>query len=137
MPLYSYRCLDCDIEVEKFLKVADYREIQFCDTCRSKMQKILKPTTIRGDYPDYTCPITGRVISGRKQHEENLRRHGCRVLESGEKELAEKFRQQQDKELDASIEQSVERGISQMSSDQVSRLANEVNSGVTCEVVRN
>lgn len=32
----------------------------------------------------YTCPITDRPIEGRYAHRENLKRHDCRILETGE-----------------------------------------------------
>lgn len=36
------------------------------------------------DYAAYDCPITGRMIDGKREHRENLERHGCRILEPGE-----------------------------------------------------
>jgi hypothetical protein len=39
-----------------------------------------------GDYEPYECPVSGKIIEGRKAHEENLKRTGCRLLEPGEKE---------------------------------------------------
>lgn len=45
------------------------------------------------DYQPYDCPITGKIIDGRYAHRENLARHGCRVLEKGEKEAAERDRE--------------------------------------------
>ncbi len=41
---------------------------------------------VSGDFAAYDCPITGKSIEGRVAHEENLKRHDCRILESGEKE---------------------------------------------------
>ncbi len=39
-----------------------------------------------GDYAAYECPVTGKMIEGRRAHQENLNRHDCRILERGEKE---------------------------------------------------
>ena len=36
------------------------------------------------DIGGYSCPITGREIGSRSTHRENLRQHGCRVLEPDE-----------------------------------------------------
>lgn len=51
---------------------------------------------VSGDYQPYDCPITGRTIDGRKEHRENLARHGCRLLEKGEtdwhRKTAEEYR---------------------------------------------
>lgn len=49
---------------------------------------------INPDYKGYTCPITGRWVEGRAAHRENLKRHGCRVMEKGEKEWAAKRREE-------------------------------------------
>ena len=32
---------------------------------------------VRGDLPDYVSPVTGKVVSGRRQRREDLKRHGC------------------------------------------------------------
>jgi len=37
-----------------------------------------------GDYGEYDCPITGEPVEGRAAHRENLKKHGCRLLEKGE-----------------------------------------------------
>jgi hypothetical protein len=49
--------------------------------------------TVLGDYEAYDCPITGKMVDGRRDHRENLARHGCRILEKGEKEAAERNRE--------------------------------------------
>lgn len=41
---------------------------------------------VSGDIEPYENPITGEMITGRKQHREALARHGRRVLEKGERE---------------------------------------------------
>lgn len=42
------------------------------------------------DYGSYDCPITGMTISGKAEHEANLKRHGVRVIEKGERRDAER-----------------------------------------------
>lgn len=49
---------------------------------------------ISGDYEAYSCPITGKPIEGRAAHRENLKRHGCRVLEKGESREAKRRREE-------------------------------------------
>lgn len=39
---------------------------------------------VAGDYTAYECPVTGKMIEGRAEHRENLKRTGCRLLEPGE-----------------------------------------------------
>jgi len=39
---------------------------------------------ISGDYPGYVSPATGRWVEGKKAHQEDLKRSGCRIYEQGE-----------------------------------------------------
>lgn len=57
------------------------------------------------DYQAYDCPITGEIIEGRASHRENLKKHGCRILEKGEREHITKTREQ---ELEKQIERQAE-----------------------------
>ncbi len=41
---------------------------------------------IARDYEAYECPVTGNMIEGRSAHRENLKQHGCRIFEPGERE---------------------------------------------------
>ena len=61
------------------------------------------PMIVRAATYQYQCPITGREINGKRAHEENLARHGCRVLESGEAEDAARRRRDAEKSLDAAL----------------------------------
>ena len=67
---------------------------------------------IIGDYAAYDCPITGDRIDGRVAHAENLKRHDCRLLETGEKEDNAKTHRQnvrnEDARRDAAIDGIVE-----------------------------
>lgn len=46
------------------------------------------------DIDGYDCPITGKFISSRAEHRENLKRTGCRNLEPGESRDAIKRKEQ-------------------------------------------
>lgn len=39
---------------------------------------------VQGDYEGYVSPASGKYIEGRYQHREDLKRTGCRILETGE-----------------------------------------------------
>lgn len=56
---------------------------------------------LAGDYQAYDCPITGKPVEGKAAHRENLKRHGCRLLEKGETREAPKRREES---LNASID---------------------------------
>ena len=59
------------------------------------------------DYADYDCPVTGRRISGKAEHEANLKRHGVRVIEKGERQDAERQLQYRREEMGRRIDRTV------------------------------
>lgn len=86
---------------------------------------------------EYACPITGTHISSKRQHEENLKQHGCRVLETGERDYNERVRAQEEAAFERKVDQTIEREIALMPSDKRERLGKELTAGVTAEVTRN
>ncbi len=84
------------------------------------------PMIISSASYEYACPITGNPISSKREHEENLKRQDCRVLESGEKEYNAKRNAEADAALDRAIDQTVEREIDAMPGDKRDSLAKEL-----------
>lgn len=122
MPLYSYVCTNCGKKDRRFLPVSRYKEPQECKTpgCLSgvPMTKIVEAPAVVGDYEGYISPATGKWVEGRRQHHEDLKRSGCRILEPGESsQEMEKTRQRQarvEKEIDDAVERTAaELGITQ------------------------
>lgn len=74
---------------------------------------------IIGDLPAYESPVDGRVVEGRAQRREDLRRTGSRPWEGREQELKEAQRRQQYQEhaLDRKAEESAWRSWYNMSPD--------------------
>lgn len=60
---------------------------------------------ISPDYAAYDCPVTGRMIEGRRAHRENLKQHGCRVLEPGE---TEQHRRERPRQKEAALNKAIE-----------------------------
>lgn len=136
MPLYDYKCRCGQVETEyRRIEARDFDK--WCPRCGTGMKRILvTPPRVRGDVAGYTCPVTGKWIEGRRAHEENLKRQGCRVLEAGEVEAAVRYREMEDLAFDRRIEETVEREIDAMPSVKKERLANELEAGAAAEVVR-
>jgi type II secretory pathway component PulC len=88
------------------------------------------------DYAGYSCPITGKWVEGRKAHTENLKRHGCRVLETGETEAVRRKRTQEEAALDRSVEQTVEQFYETLPTERREELAHSVQSGVDVAIER-
>ena len=135
MPVYSYKCPACQRAFDRFLKLANYDDPQTCD-CGTVATKQLCAPVILGDYAGYNCPVTGQWIEGRRAHEDNLRRHGCRVLEPGETESARAAHARSEAEFDRQIEQTAEQLVAGLSSQKLEKLASEMQSGVTATVER-
>lgn len=137
MPMYLYKCHACGRRFQKFLPLAQWDEPQYC-TCPAEEPAVKQLTApmVQGDYPDYLCPVTGKLISGRKAHEENLKRTQCRILEPGEKEAAAKFRMEAERQLDRAIEQTAGQFVESLSGEKIAQLGRELEHGVELTVNR-
>lgn len=136
MPFYTYRCLECGYKDFVLRKIDDRDKDRPRCPAHGEMSRIIEAPRIAPDYPGYTCPITGTWIEGRRAHEENLARHGCRVLEPGESNEVDKRRKAADEALDKSIEATVEQTIHEMPVRKREQLAAELQSGISADVVR-
>lgn len=136
MPTYVYTCTCCKKlqDVIKPLALIDRAEV--CDECHLVMQRTIQAPLVRGDYPGYTCPITGDWIEGRRAHQENLKKHGCRVQEPGEKEEFLRRRGQEEKEFDAKIEATTEEFVTNLPEPKRAQLYNELSAGADCAITR-
>lgn len=134
MPTYSYRC-ECGETFDRILRLKNFDTPQMC-ACGKQASRVIVAPAVIGDYAGYPCPVTGKWIEGRKAHQENLARTGCRVLEPGETESAVRRRQEQEAAYDARIERTVEKLVKAMPPEKQNRLEAELTSGVSTEVVR-
>ena len=136
MPVYDYECVSCGNVEEKVHSIEALGIQQYCNLCHGRMVKLLSAPMVHVSKVEYRCPITNEPITTKQQHDNNLARHGCRVLEAGEVEQAKKKRLESDKQLDKNIESEVERLVETMPSDKKERLANEIASGVDLTTMR-
>lgn len=137
MPLYDYRCGACKRKREVVLKLAELEEAEVsCLSCGALMARALSAPMVVGDYAPYQCPVTGRLIEGRRAHIENLKETGCRILEPGEKELVAKARRDSDSALDRAVDDSVEKAIHEMPTEKREKLIAEVSAGADAQITR-
>lgn len=135
MPLYSYKCQACNTAFDDFAPMAKSAEPQFC-RCGKLANRVITPTRISKDYDGYQCPVTDQWISGRRAHEENLKRQGCRVLEPGEKETNEQKKIRAEADFEKRLDQTVEKAIDSLPSEKKEKLANELSAGTDLSVDR-
>lgn len=126
MPLYDFKC-DNGHRFERYVKLADFDAVQLCDCNAPAVRSISAPMFIATgiDYV-YDCPITGAHITSKSQHEENLKRHGCRVLETNEKDFKARQREAEEAALERRIDSSVERAIEAMPGEKREQLGKEL-----------
>ena len=137
MPVYDYKCISCGTIEEKVHSIAVLGTQQYCSVCNGRMDTLLlSAPMVHVSKVEYRCPITNEPITTKQQHDNNLARHGCRVLETGEVEQAKKKRLESDKELDKKIESEVERLVETMPSKKKEKLASEIASGVDLTTMR-
>lgn len=127
MPLYDFKCLNGHV-FERHVPLDKFEEPVFC-SCNAPAHRLISTPMFSVDTTGYTCPVTGDWIGSKHQHENNLAKHGCRVLETGEKEAAAAYRKKEDEKLDRLIENHVEKEFEGFSSAKKEQLANELING--------
>jgi len=136
MPLYLYQCPACQRRRDILKSLANLDREESCEACQTPMERRLCAPAVVADYPGYTCPITGSWVEGRRAHVENLKKHGCRVLETGETKQIRQSRQQEEAALDRSVEETVEQFYETLPTERREQLANEVQSGLDVTIER-
>lgn len=135
MPLYDIVC-DSGHRSERFIPLEKFSDPIQC-TCGLPARRAISAPMFTVDNVGYTCPVTGDWIGSKAQHRENLAKHDCRVLESGEHEANSRRRAEDDAKLDKLIEDHVEKQIESFSSEKKEQLHNElVNGKADLDVVR-
>lgn len=79
---------------------------------------------IMGDLPDYTSPIDGRVISGRKQRREDLKRNNCVEYDPGIKDDAKRITRDRERQADLRIGEALVRTAYQLRDGMTKRETN-------------
>ncbi len=135
MPLYDFQC-ESGHKFERHVKLADFDTVQHCD-CHAPAKRLISAPLFTVDHTGYDCPVTGKWVGSKAEHRDNLKKTGCRVLESGETEGATARRAAEEAEFDRRIEDTVEKEIEGYSSEKKEQLHNElVNGGLDISVER-
>jgi len=137
MPIYAYLCNVCGGSRDVWKRIADLDRNETCQECATPgMVRRVTAPAVRGDYEGYRCPITDKWIEGRRAHMENLRKHGCRVLEPGEREGLTRQRAQEEAAFDASIDNTVQEFVETLPTRKREQLAAEIDNGLDLQVTR-
>jgi hypothetical protein len=125
VPLYDIRCFASGKIFERHIPLANFSDPIKC-ACGAPASRCISAPRFSVDNTGYHCPVTGDWISSKKQHEENLKKHDCRVLESGESEANRKKREAEEAAFEKKVEDSVEKTITEMPSATREKLYNEM-----------
>jgi hypothetical protein len=104
MPIYQSKCGQCHEVQDYYQTINDRHVTPWC--CGVQTEKvILRPAAVHGDLPAYQSPIDGKLVHGRKQRLEDMKRNGCRPWEGLDQEKKEAAKQEKyaDQKLDASL----------------------------------
>lgn len=136
MPTYEYRCKDGH-KFDRVSTIRDYSPVVRCN-CGQFADRIFTVAPmgfVQGDV-SYRCPITDKPITSRKEHEENLARHGCRILEPGEREGLTRQRAQEDAIFDAKVEATAEEFVANLPAEKKEQLGKELDAGADVSIDR-
>lgn len=125
MPLYDYKCPEGH-GFESFFRMTQDSSSAVCPVCERAATKVLTPPRVTVENVRYRCPITDKVITSKRDHANNLRVHGCHVMEPGEADAIRAANARADAEFERRVGETVEREIEQMPTAKVERLANEL-----------
>lgn len=137
MPLYEYRCTTCHQKHSAYRPMSESSAGSICAECGSAAKRVLSASHLATDYEPYRCPITDKWIDGRKAHEENLKLHGCRIFERGEKDQWLREKAEREAMFENEIEETVGREVASWPAEKQSQLAQELEHGASVEIVRN
>lgn len=86
MPLYTFKCQECDHVQDAMRSLSERENSPFCEECGSKTRQIIVPVQIApvlggGDFPGYKCPITDEFVTSRRQRRNIIAEHN--LIEKG------------------------------------------------------
>jgi hypothetical protein len=124
--------------VDYFRKVAEHADAPVCE-CGAKMRQLITATHIQPDIPEYTSPIDGRVIRGRRARKYDLERSNSREyegLEAEQKEAA-RIRAHKEKQIEAKVDETLQRTITDLdASNRLTRTGERSDQSYTPENAR-
>ena len=137
MPTYSYHCPKCSESRDIVKPLALLNRYEFCLACDEVLERRICAPAVVSDYSGYSCPITGDWIEGRRAHEQNLAKHGKRLLEPGEREQFIADKAAKERESDVAIEATVAEFVQNLPPRKQEQLATELEHGASVTITRN
>lgn len=134
MPLYRLECANGH-GFDRFLKLAEYDTPQTCE-CGAKAERRIMPTMVAVDNFEYRSPVDGRLIRGRRQRQEDLRRNNCVEYDPSMKTEYERRTAKQMQDIERQVDEHVDREIALMPARKRELLEQELRGGADVAVER-
>lgn len=134
MPLYRLECANGHA-FDRFLKLAEYDTPQVCE-CGAVAERRIMPTMVSVDNYEYRSPVDGRLIRGKRQRHEDLRRNNCIEYDPSMRTEYERKRAQGMAELEKQVDEHVDREIALMPARKRELLEQELRGGADIAVER-
>lgn len=134
MPLYRLECLNGH-GFDRFLKLAEYDSPQVCE-CGAKAERRIMPTMVSIDNFEYRSPVDGRLIRGKRQRVEDLKRNNCVEYDPSMRTEYERRQSQNMAKLEKEVDEHVDREISLMPVRKRELLEQELRGGADIAVER-
>lgn len=141
IPRYQYRCDDCG-DFERIMRISEHVRAVTCECGRLAYQVISAPhlfipAHMRHDaLSGYESPIDGRIITNQRARREDMARNGCVEYEPGMREDVDRRCMDNQKSLEKSVDEMVDREISKMPATKLERLDQEIRAGITANIER-
>lgn len=136
MPVYQYHCNGCDTDFDQYLPYHDHVNYMKCSCGVIANQVItgimlIKPRTVH-----YDSPIDGTHITSEAARRQDLAKNDCIEYDPGMREDADAKAVAEERQLDKSIDQTMDAEIHKMPSRKKEQLAAELSAGANPDVVR-
>jgi putative FmdB family regulatory protein len=141
MPRYQYFCEDCG-NFDRIMRVADHVRELSCDCGRRAKQVITAPIVVIPAHMSatggisYESPATGNIITSERDRRNDLAVSGCIEYDPGMRQDVDRRKAEEDKALDAAVDETVEREFATMPSHKLEQLSNELERGADISVER-
>jgi len=137
LPIYRQKCKNGH-EFDVYLKLSDYDTPQTCE-CGAPAKRMIVPTMINCDmqsWDHYVSPASGKLITSYKERREDMKATGCVDYEPSMKKHQQKRLEEDDRKLEAKIDETVDREWEKMPSSKREKVANELRSGAEIKIER-
>ena len=124
------------------MRLSEHQCVVECECGEDAQQIITVPTIIIPSHMSatgvsaYESPVSGKLITTQRQRANDLAASNCIEYDPGMKQDADRRVIEDEKRLDAAVDETFDRELSAMPGDKREMLVNEMANGATAETIR-